>query len=190
MAKRSVRGNVPSDAISVQRAKSGNGWILVHPRAVREMAEDLGEVRAMIEAGETDIAIDELRWLLGNCSEMIEAHFLLGKLAAEVDGDVSLARGHFGFGYQLGIKALRRAKLPTPVPALHPANRTFYDAGRGLAWCLHQLDKNKMALEVVEQLLQLDPDDPLGLSHWKDELHTGGKPVVELDELGQGRGGQ
>ena len=152
------------------------------------MAEDLDEVRAMIDAGETDIAIDELRWLVGNCSEMIEAHFLLGKLAAEMDGDISLARAHFGFGYQLGIKALRRANLPKPVPALHPANRMFYDAGRGLAWCLYHLNKSKMALEVLEQLLELDPDDPLGLSHWIDDLRISGKPVLELRQLWKQRG--
>jgi tetratricopeptide (TPR) repeat protein len=127
------------------------------------MAEDLEELRVMIDAGETDVAIDELRWLLGTCPEIIEGHFLLGKLAAEVDHDVPLARGHFGTAYQLGLQALRRAKLPTPVPALHPANRTFYDAGRGLVWCLEKLGKHDMALEVVEQMLALDPGDPLGL---------------------------
>ncbi|MCH8841146.1 MAG: hypothetical protein IH831_10855, partial [Planctomycetes bacterium] len=83
--KRSSRDDSRHNAISVQRAKSGNGWVLVHPRAVREMAEDLEELRGMIDAGETDVAIDELRWLLGTCPEIIEGHFLLGKLAAEVD---------------------------------------------------------------------------------------------------------
>ena len=183
MIMRSSPSGSGPQAISVQRAKSGNGWVLVHPRAVREMAEDLDVVRAMIDAGETDVAIDELRWLLGTCHEAIEAHFLLGKLAVEVDHDLPLARGHFGTGYQLGLQALRRAKLLTPVPALHPANRTFYDAGRGLAWCLHGLGKSEMALEVVEQLLALDPDDPLGLTAWLDEIRTAGKPLVGLDQL-------
>lgn len=164
MAKRSNPRGSGSQGISVQRAKSGNGWVLVHPRVAREMAEDLEELRVMIDAGETDVAIDELRWLLGTCPEIIEGHFLLGKLAAEVDHDVPLARGHFGTAYQLGLQALRRAKLPTPVPALHPANRTFYDAGRGLVWCLEKLGKHDMALEVVEQMLALDPGDPLGMT--------------------------
>jgi len=177
MAKRSARH--ASHALTVRRAKSGHGWILVPPRAVRDRAEDLEEVRAMIDAGEPEIAVDELRWLLSDCSEMIEAHFLLGKLAVEVDHDLPLARGHFGCGYQLGLQALRRANMPTPVPALHPANRPFFDAGRGLAWSLHQLDKTPMAIEVVEQLLTLDPDDPLGLAGWLDELRTGGLPMVE-----------
>ena len=171
----------------MRRAKSGNDWVLAHPRAVRDMAEDLEEVRAMVAAGESDIAIDELRWLLGTCSEAIEAHFLLGKLAVEADGDIRLGRGHFGFGYQIGLKALRRAKFPTPVPALHPANRYFFDCGRGLAWCLHELDKSPMALEIVEQLLKLDKSDPLGLKAWIDEIRSGGQQVVELNQLWQGR---
>jgi len=170
-------------ALKVQRAKSGNGWVLIPPRAARDCAEDLDEVRAMVEAGEADIAIDELRWLLGNCHELLDAHFLLGQLAVEVDHDVPLARGHFGLGFQLGIQALRRAKMPTPVPVLHPANRTFFDCGRGLAWCLHQLKKSEMALEVVEQLVKLDPTDPLGLAGWIDEIKTDGLTVVKLKGL-------
>ena len=62
---------------------------------MRECADDLEEVRAMIAAGETDVAADELRWLLEVCRDMIEAHFLLGKLAAEAQQDVPLARGPF-----------------------------------------------------------------------------------------------
>lgn len=169
--------------LSVRRAKSGNGWVLIPPRAARDCADDLDEVRAMIEAGETDIAIDELRWLLGACHELLEAHFLLGKLAVEIDRDLPLARGHFGLGYQLGLKALRKAKRPTPVPALHPANRIFFDCGRGLVWCLHQLGKSAMALEVVEQLLQLDPDDPFGLGGWVDEIKTGRMPILNVGTL-------
>ena len=183
MSKRSSRGGSGANVVTVQRAKSGNAWVLSHPRAVRDMAEDLQEVRAMIADGESDIAIDELRWLLGTCSEVIEAHFLLGKLAVEADGDVGLARGHFGFGYQLGIKAWRRAQKPTPMSPLHPANRFFFDCGRGLAWCLRELEKPHMALEVVEQLLELDPDDPLTLARWVDELRTGDKQIVPLDQL-------
>lgn len=137
----------------------------------------------MIEAGEGEIAIDELRWLLGTCHDMIEAHFLLGKLAVEEQNDLSLGRGHFGTGFQLGLHAWRRAGKPTPMPALHPANRCFFDSGRGLAWCLHELGKSDMAREVLEQLLQLDPTDPLGIAHWLDEMATAGKQVIDVGML-------
>src|SRR5687768_609618 len=101
MAKRPSRksgGNKKTVAVE----RTGNGWVLVHPRCTRECAEDLEEVRAMIAAGEFDVATDELRWLVSTCSDMIEGHYLLGKLAAEAAVDLQLARGHFGFGYQLG----------------------------------------------------------------------------------------
>jgi hypothetical protein len=172
-----------ASGVSVERARSGQGWTLVHPACVRESAEDLDEVREMIALGETDVAIDELRWLVQHCTDFIEAHYLLGKLAVEVNQDVSLGRAHFGFGYQLGSRALERAGNPTPVPALHPANRPFCDAGRGLAWCLAELDKREMALEVIENLLRCDASDPLGLRAWIDELKTAGKPLIELGGL-------
>ncbi len=183
MAKRSTRRSTNSNSLSVARAQSGQGWVLVAPRAVRECAEDLEEVRLMIDAGEHEIAIDELHWLLGNEHDLIEAHFLLGKLAVEAKNDIPLARGHFGVGYQLGMKALRRAKMPKPVPALHPANHLFFDAGRGLIWCLHSLGKSEMAIEIVQQLLAIDPDDPLRLGAWLDEIRTDGKQVVDLGSL-------
>jgi hypothetical protein len=104
-------------------------------------------------------------------------------LAVEVDNDLPLGRGHFGSGYQLGLQAWRRAGRPTPVPALHPANRSFFDAGRGLAWCLHELNKSDMAREVLQELLQLDPSDPLGIAAWLDEMATAGKTVVDVGTL-------
>lgn len=177
MAKRS---STSKHGVAVERARSGQGWALTHPPCVREAAEDLEEVRTMIAAGETEVAVDELHWLVSSCAEMIEAHFLLGKLAAETAGDLPLARGHFGFGYELGAKAIERAGKPAPLAALHPANRPFFDAGRGLAWCLNELGKRDMALEVIAELLRCDPTDPLGLRGWIDEINTGGAPIVEL----------
>jgi hypothetical protein len=182
MAKRPKR-RPSKNSLSLERAKSGNAWVFSHPREVRECAEDLDEVREMIAGGETDIAVDELRWLLEMCHEMLPAHFLLGKVAVETTNDVRLGRGHFGVGYQLGLQAWRRAGEPLPVAALHPANRVFFDCGRGLVWCLNQLELNSLAIEVVEQLSMLDPSDPLALKSWLDELRTEGKPIVDLGGL-------
>ncbi len=117
----------------------------------------------MIKAGETDVAIDELRWLLSGCSEFIEAHRLLGELALSEDNDVPLARAHFGFAYQLGLNAWRRAKMPTPLPYRLPANQAFFESGKALAWCLAELNQPEKAVEVLETLLACDPSGPLGL---------------------------
>jgi hypothetical protein len=139
----------------------------------------LEEVAAMIEAGESDIALDELRWLLSGCSEFIAAHVMLGDLARSI-GDTPLARGHYGAGYQLGLQTLRRAKMPKPMLSAQPANRPFFEAGRGLAWSLEKLGKPQMAEEVVTTLAELDPADPLTLRAMLDEMRSGGAPVVDL----------
>ena len=84
-------------------------------------------------------------------------------------GDVPLARGHYGAGYQLGLQTLRRAKMPKPLLYSQPANRPFFEAGRGLAWSLEKLGKPQMAEEVVDTLVELDPADPLQAAAMLDE---------------------
>ena len=122
----------------------------------------MDEVRKMIAAGEVEIAIDEVRWLLNGCSDFIDAHRLLGELALE-DEDLSLARGHFGFAHQLGIKALAQADPKGRMPYSVPANQSFHESGKGLVYCLLHLGKREMAVEVAQQLLSCDPSDPLGI---------------------------
>jgi hypothetical protein len=165
--------------VGVRRSSDGRGWVFVHPRAARDRAEDLDEVRAMIEAGETDVAIDELRWLVGGCSEFIAAHALLGELAI-AEGDFALARGHFGFAVELGLKALQRAKVNGPLLVSQPANRAFHEAGRGLVTSLVKLGMTQKAIDLVPDLVRLDPSDPLKLRALVDEARAGGLPIVEL----------
>jgi hypothetical protein len=143
------------------------------------MAEDLEEVQSMIEAGETDIALDELRWLLSGCSEFIAAHVLLGDLARDAN-DIPLARGHYGAGYQLGLQTLRRAKMPKPLLYSQPANRPFFETGRGLVWALEKMNQPQMADEVVSTLTEFDSSDPLHLKTLIDQLRSGGAPIVDL----------
>jgi hypothetical protein len=172
-------GRAGARTLGVRRSASG-GWVFVHPRCVRERADDLDEVREMIRAGEREIAVDELRWLLTGCSDYLEAHQLLGELALELDNNVELARGHFGIAFQLGEKALHRAGDPRPLPYGEPANRPFFECGRQLAACLAELGKRDMAQSVLEQLISCDPSDPLQLKSALDDLKSGGLPIVEL----------
>lgn len=183
MAKRKphkTKAMSSSGHIGLKRTADGAGYLLVHPRCVRERAEDIAEVREMVEAGELDIAVDELRWLLSGCSDFVEAHGLLGELALAGDEDVPLARGHFGTAYQLGMRAVRRQGGNVRLPVSQPANQPFFSSGQGLVWCLEKLAKRDMAAEVVDTLTTLDPADPLEVRKMFDTLATGGLPVVDL----------
>ena len=144
------------------RQRSDGTWELQHPRCAIERDDDLHEVEEIVAAGEHEIARDELRWLLEGCGDNIAAHELLGELAMQSE-DLSLARGHFGYAYQIGMKAIRRARSPVPFPFEHAANQGFFSAGKGLAYCLVKLDMRDMAAEVVEFLVHCDPRDPLNL---------------------------
>ena len=154
-------------ALRVRRKPGEKAWELVHPRCALERAEDLEEVQLMLDAGETDVALDELRWLLNGCSDFVAAHRLLGELALAV-GDLRLARGHFGYAYEIVLSAFPPAGLDAPLPYRLPANQAFFESAKGLAWCLHELGKKKLALRVLDQLLACDPRDPLGVRGWQD----------------------
>jgi tetratricopeptide (TPR) repeat protein len=140
---------------------------LVHPRCAQERLDDLEEVRQMIDAGEVEIATDELRWLLNGCSDFVAAHRLLGELAME-QRDIKLARAHFGYAYDIGLSALPPAGLGGALPYRVPANQAFLEAAKGLAWCLRELGQDEQALAVVDQLLACDPSDPLGVRAWRE----------------------
>lgn len=115
----------------------------------------------MIELGETEVAVDELRWLLNDCGDFIEAHRLLGELAL-AEGDLRLARGHFGYAYEIALAAMERAGRGALFPYERPANRAFFESAKGLAYCLAELGKIDLAQDVLNRMLALDPADPLG----------------------------
>lgn len=47
-------------AVTRRDTPAGPAWEFVHPRCSRKRREDIEEVEAMVEAGETEIAHDEL----------------------------------------------------------------------------------------------------------------------------------
>ncbi len=140
----------------------GGGWEFVHPRCSRRRREDIEEVEAMVEAGENDIARDELVWLLGECPDFLDAHVQLGLIALEED-DPKLARGHFGRAYELAIKALDAVGGPQPVPYALDGNKAFFHAAKGLVHCLVEMGRQRSAKEVCQRIAPLDPTDPLGI---------------------------
>lgn len=161
-------------AVKSRRLPDGSGWELVHPRCARERGDDVDEVLAMLAAGETEVALDELRWLLEGCGDFIMAHRLLGELALG-DHDYRLARGHFGYGFEIGWSALPHADA-SPVPYRVEANQALLECAKALALCLHELGKPRKALAVVKRLLHWDPSDPLGVRPWLSEWDSQSNP--------------
>jgi tetratricopeptide (TPR) repeat protein len=150
-----------SGARNLEVAHAGDGiWEFIHPRCATKRQDDIEEVEKMIAAGETEIALDELRWLLSECRDFLAAHKLLGDLALAA-GDFRLARGHYGYAYQLGIAAIDRAGTIDALPSDLAANQVFFAAGQGLVDCLTKLGKRRLAQEVAARLLKLDQRDLL-----------------------------
>lgn len=116
----------------------------------------------MVAAGETEIARDELVWLLSECPDFLEGHIHLGLIALEED-DPKLARGHFGRGYELCLRALEHAAAAGPLPYELPGNRPFFEAAKGLVHCLLEQGRRGVAEQVVRRVLQLDAADALGI---------------------------
>ena len=168
--------------LRARKTSAENVWELVHPRCARDRADDLEEVQKMIDGGEAEIARDELLWLLNGCSDCLVAHRMLGELAL-ADQDLRLARGHFGYAFEIGSKALDRAAAKGNMPYRLPANQAFFEAGKALAYCLRELGKADLAAEVVARLLACDPSDPLGVRHMLDvpapESAPGGPAPVD-----------
>lgn len=154
-------------AVQARRRPQDGAWELVHPRCARERAEDIEEVQRMLDAGEVDVALDELRWLLQGCADFIQAHLMLGEIALE-ENQMRLARAHFGRAFELGYSALPEP-LGVVVPYSLPANQPFLQAAKGLAWCLYKLNKRAEALAVLDVLLACDPTDPLGVGVWRNQ---------------------
>jgi hypothetical protein len=120
------------------RRDAGGAFELVHPRCVEERREDYEEGLAIWRAGEPDEAREVLLFALEGCSDNLRVHVALGRIALEAQHDPVLARGHFGYAFELA-----RAVLPPdftgPLPADRPANRPLYDAIAGLCACLDAL---------------------------------------------------
>ena len=101
-----------------------------------------------------DEARDALRYALQGCGDNLWVHAALGRIALEAGRDPALARGHFGYAYELARKAIPgdfRGKLPRD----RHANRPFYDAVEGLIVCHEALGHRAEAQELRELVKRL-----------------------------------
>jgi hypothetical protein len=119
----------------------GDDFELVHPRAVMETELDYEEGVELWKAGDPESARDALRYALSACHDNIWAHVALGQIALVEFRDPALARGHFGYAFDLAHRALPQG-FNGRLPRDRPNNRPFYEAIDGLAQCLEALGRH------------------------------------------------
>ena len=97
----------------------GDDFELVHPAAVKETELDFEEGIELWKAGDPESARDALRYALSACHDNIWAHVALGQIALVEFRDPALARGHFGYAFELAHRALPqgfKGRLPRHRP--------------------------------------------------------------------------
>ena len=141
----------------------GSDFVLVHPKCIREMELDYEEGIELRRAGDPEAARDALRYALQGCGDNIWVHVALGLIALEDFKDPTLARGHFGYAYELAENAMPR-DFNGRLPHEHPSNRPLYDALSGLITCHEALGSNDLAAELrrKQELWFRPPTPPRG----------------------------
>ncbi|WP_347244376.1 hypothetical protein [Thermogutta sp.] len=178
--QRSRKSKLAGQKISVREISLGI-FELVYPPRVRQFKEDIEEVYDIIAHEEWDLAVDELLWLLQQCRDLLEAHQLLGRIAL-YRNKLELARGHLGYAFELGLKALGK-DFKGRLPLNRPTNQPFLQAARDLVECLVRLGERGLAHSVAEQLLTWTPEDPLGVRRILEQPEQ--EPAKEQETVGQ-----
>ncbi|MDB5352599.1 MAG: hypothetical protein JWN86_3846 [Planctomycetota bacterium] len=129
------------------RRLDGDNFELIHPKCVEELWPDYEEGLEIWKAGEPDEARDALRYALQGCGDNLWVHVALGRIALDAGKDPTLARGHFGYAFELARKAIP-ADFTGKLPPSRKANRPFYDAIDGLIVCHEALGDSQAAQEI------------------------------------------
>ncbi|MFO0910102.1 MAG: hypothetical protein U0794_17455 [Isosphaeraceae bacterium] len=140
----------------------GNDFELDHPRCVQEMELDYAEGIELWQAGDPEAARDALRYALQGCGDNLWVHVALGRIALDEFADPTLARGHFGYAFELAQRAIPPG-FGGRLPREREVNRPFYEAIDGLCDCYEALDKpgEARSLRVLASRLEGGrPRDP------------------------------
>ncbi len=127
--------------IGLKRVEAqGNEFEFVHPNAVEETRLDYEEGIELWKEGDFESARDALRFALSACQYNLWVHVALGQIALVESRDPALARGHFGYAFELAERALPRG-FSGRLSRERPNNRPFYEALDGLIDCLEALGR-------------------------------------------------
>jgi hypothetical protein len=120
------------------RQLGGDNFELVQPQGVVEAELDYEEGIELWKAGDPESARDALRYALSAYHDNIWIHVALGQIALDEFHDPALARGHFGYAFELAHRALPQG-FKGRLPRDRPSNRPLYEAMDGLIQCLEAL---------------------------------------------------
>jgi hypothetical protein len=98
------------------------------------MEPDYEEGMELLRAGDVEAARDALRYALQGCGDNLWVHVALGRIALHEFHEPALARGHYGYAFELAERALPPGFSGRLAPD-RPANRPFFEAIEGLARC-------------------------------------------------------
>lgn len=138
------------------RRVGGNDFELIHPRCVAEMELDYAEGIELWQHGDPESARDALRYALQGCGDNIWVHVALGRIALEEFNDPKLARGHFGYAFELAHKAFP-PDFNGRLPSGRDVNRPYFEAIDGLATCYEAMDLPTEAEPLRRLARRLDP---------------------------------
>ncbi|GAC1448700.1 MAG: hypothetical protein NVSMB9_32100 [Isosphaeraceae bacterium] len=105
-------------------------------------------------AGDPEGARDALRYALQGCGDNLWVHNALGRIALEAFSDSSLARGHFGYAFELAQKAFPPG-FTGRLPDNRRANQPYYEAIEGLAACYDALGQPQESVPLRALALRL-----------------------------------
>jgi hypothetical protein len=120
------------------RQLDGDNFELVQPQLVWDAELDYEEGIELWKAGDPESARDALRYALSAYHDNIWIHVALGQIALDEFHDPALARGHFGYAFELAHRALPQG-FKGRLPRDRPSNRPLYEAMDGLIQCLEAL---------------------------------------------------
>ncbi len=123
-----------------------------------EVELDYEDAIELWKAGDPESARDALRYVLSASRDNLWVHSALGGIALE-SRDFALARGHYGYAFELGIRAIPRG-FQSRLPRDRAANRPFYEALEGLAKSLDGLGKSQDAQALRAEGRSLETGTP------------------------------
>jgi hypothetical protein len=157
--ERVAKGRGPKKGgLALQRIDA-NEFALVHPKCIHEMELDFAEGVALRREGDLEAARDALRFALQGCGDNMWVHVELGRIALEDFNDPTLARGHFGYAFELAKRAIPPG-FSGRIPRRHPMNEPLYSAVEGLVACYEQLGKRALVDELRRLVSMWEGEGP------------------------------